>query len=376
MKNISPEDSILIEAGNPFKADAEKRLLRTLKRWKDSINWNHLLENAEKNCIIPQIYYLLENIEKSYIPSRVLEKLERLYLKSVIIDLQTRSTLKEMLRILKGIKFVLMKGYAVAQYYPEQTIRSSVDIDILIPTIKTLKEACEKLIHAGYECGPQTELRWEPIRHLIFTKKDRITIEVHKETQWGHYRAIIDKEKLLQNAIPSKIENREFLVVSPEDNVLLTCIRLFDEGFFVIRDLVDINVILTRFKESFDWNYLLKRAKADTLDLALFCILYLSSYLYTHELIPENVLNQFKNQFSKKFLFSLLAKTRISLPLLWNSNIRHFFLIYGLCLKFKQEVKFFISRVRKFGFRRGVWDLILDRILHPINFEFLKKLFP
>ena len=42
MANISPEDFILIEAGNPFKATAEKKLLKALKRWKASINWNYL----------------------------------------------------------------------------------------------------------------------------------------------------------------------------------------------------------------------------------------------------------------------------------------------------------------------------------------------
>ena len=80
--------------------------------------------------------------------------------------------------------------------------------------------------------------------------------------------------------------------------------------------------------------------------------------------------------FRIKILFALLEKTRIDLPLLLNSSIKQYFLIYRLILKFKRDLKLFISRSKKFGLGREVKNLILNRIRRPITFEFLKNLFP
>ena len=62
------------------------------------------------------------------------------------------SNLKEVstLFVRNKIQFMLVKGYAIAKFYPDYSRRSYMDIDFIIPSSRMVEKASKLLLEAGY----------------------------------------------------------------------------------------------------------------------------------------------------------------------------------------------------------------------------------
>jgi len=379
MKITSVEDFFLIRAGNIFLSNKEKQnTVKLVKKNQSRFNWSYVLEHAEKNYIIPQLYFLIDSIkDKIDIPSAVCEFLEKLYYRTVSFDLAAQHTLKEVstLFVRNNIEFLLVKGNAIARYYPKSSARYYIDIDFLIPSGMMIKKASKLLLKAGYNLYSVSQPKGDVFFHLHYTKPQRFSVELLRELQWGKYRAFISTSCLFSNAVEEPVNDQTVLHASPEDSIVIICARLLDTGFFLIRDLVDVWIILNELSGKLDWDYLLRRADEDGLTPALITLLYLANRINGHAVIPDRIFRKLRKKFFSKFLFSLLEKTELSLPLLEYSNLSRVILLFALLQKYKRDLHFFILRGYQSGFGKEIVKFLLKRIREPLGVGFLEKLF-
>ena len=372
MKFQRIEDLLLIYAS---RADNDKfaKGLELIKKNKDLLDWAYIIKISKMNFIIPQIYTFCEYFKDIHIPKKTYNKLKFLYYKSVYYSLTANYTLKEITNLFRKnkINFLLIKGHSIAQFYPSSFHRHFLEIDVLVPSEELFFKASKKLIDAEYKIFQESQSR-RNLFQLNFVKRRRLSIDLHKELVWGKYQ--ICKEKLFQNRNVLKFDGLNILTVSPEANILFICSRLFESGYFLIRDVVDVAKIITNSKGQFKWNHLLKRAEENYLSFPLLCLLYLTSHVLQSDLIPKGVFKQLHRGFFLKLIWALLKKTNIDLPILWNSPISKIGLLYGNFLKSKRDLKFFALNIKRSGFGQELRYSLSQRIKHPLAFHYLRKM--
>ena len=96
---------------------------------------------------------------------------------SCIVAANTRLawTQEELVKILDGIPYVILKGTAAAMYYPEPIRRTLGDIDVLVSP-DDIQHAFQALENAGYDTSDSL---YADNRHLHFHQGE-VTIELHR----------------------------------------------------------------------------------------------------------------------------------------------------------------------------------------------------
>ncbi|WP_287588383.1 nucleotidyltransferase family protein [Candidatus Borrarchaeum sp.] len=348
--------------------------LETMRKKKNSIDWLYIIECAKRNSIIPQVYIFFDIAKDIQVPKEILEQLRRLYYKYLSYYLTANYTIKEIIKLFNknNIRFLLIKGHSIDQFYPHSHYRQFLEIDVLVSSVKKFKMACKKLRDFGYRVFPKRQLKEKHLFALNFAKKDRISIDLHKELIWGNHKNC--KEELFRNKNIMKIDGSNLFTVSPEANILFICSRLFESGYFLIRDIFDVIRIISYSKDQLKWDHILYSAQKNNLLFPLLCLLYLVHFFYHPDLIPRSVFKQLSRNFFLKLIWALLKKTKIEFPLFWNSSVSKIGLLYGNLLKSKRNLKQFILDVQRSGLSHELRFLLAQRIKQPIAFHYIKEM--
>ena len=348
--------------------------LETMKKKKDVIDWLYIIECAKRNSIVPQVYIFFNIFKDIQVPKEILEQLKRLYYKYLSYYLTANYTIKEITKLFNknNIRFLLIKGHSIDQFYPPSHYRQFLEIDVLVPSVKYFKMACKRLRQFGYRVFPKRQLKEKHLFALNFAKKDRLSIDLPKELIWGNHKDC--QEELFRNKKVMKFDELNILTVSPEANVLFICSRLFESGYFLIRDILDVTRIMTNWENQFKWDRLLQSAKKNNLSFPLLCLLYLVQFFCYSELIPKQIFKQLCRNIFLKLIWALLKKTRIEFPLFWNSPVSKIGLLYGNILKSKRNLKLFALDVQRSGFGQELRYLLSQRIKQPLAFQYIKEM--
>ncbi len=132
----------------------------------------------------------------------------------------------------RGVEAVLIKGAAVARFYPPDLARPSIDIDLAVDPQQF--DIVTELLRGG-ELGPQDVDLHKGLRH--FDKRD-----------WSEVYA---KTKVLD------IEGSRLRVLSEEDQLRVTCIHWLADGGERKERLRDIYYLVKNRPAGFDWDYAL-----------------------------------------------------------------------------------------------------------------------
>lgn len=128
----------------------------------------------------------------------------------------------------KGIEPILIKGRAVAEYYPQVYYRRSLDIDLCVSP-KCYQKAFDTLKNNPSDYG---------IVDLHDGLRQLDTLE------W---------EDLFENTIPLKLDDYKIRILRPEDHLRVLCVHwLIDGGEFKER-LYDIFWLIKNRPKNFDW---------------------------------------------------------------------------------------------------------------------------
>lgn len=143
--------------------------------WKQ-VDWEKFLELAENHNVLSLLYDVLEG-RKEQLPEYVLQRAERVSRRTVIqsyrllfISHHLISKLEE-----KGISVILLKGVGTASFYPVPELRKTGDIDLLLPEVERMEEACRILEENGCE---RSETQ-HALHHVQFGMEGGIDVELH-----------------------------------------------------------------------------------------------------------------------------------------------------------------------------------------------------
>lgn len=200
---------------------------------------------------------------------KLYKRFHRAFLNDIFQSVYYREDLKEVDGLLSGagIRYSLMKGAVINQYYSEPMLRTMSDIDVIISredrdTIKAL------MTEAGYECIIPTEAEYVYNRDKIeYEFHDRMIseplssdfdYEFYFQNVWNHTRQSKNMESTYQ-----PLDNEFhflFLFVHIAKHVL-------DAGMG-IRSYMDLPIVAEALKEEMNWQLI--RNELEKMDLLTF----------------------------------------------------------------------------------------------------------
>ncbi|HHT9139665.1 MAG TPA: nucleotidyltransferase domain-containing protein [Candidatus Tripitaka californicus] len=226
-------------------------------------------------------------------PYKYLEELRRGYLSTLI---QNKYYFRELVRCLKAIDVpvILLKGAALLPVvYNDLGARSLVDFDILIQH-KDLPEVTRCLVEQGYEqCGVSGPC----VNRVCFKKRGEYVLPI--EVHWHIDNATLPNlekvslERMWQTALPVEIEGHPSLIFAPHHQLLHLSVHALRHTYDRLILLYDMHLVIEHYRESLDWERLVKEAREFGLSRPVYYGLYLTR-LFLNTNIPEHVMNQLR----------------------------------------------------------------------------------
>ncbi|MGN1328171.1 MAG: nucleotidyltransferase family protein [Eubacterium sp.] len=215
----------------------------------EGMDWKELAKLSKKQ----QVYaVIVPIIDLTSVPAEVAEELQLYSQNELIRMLAMKTELEEIEKDLEvsGIKFMLLKGSVIRDYYPLQKMRQMSDFDILYDYSKrdSLIEIMSGRGYNLYSCGENSD---------DFSKKPFYTFEFHRDLFFNEHTFYPDFSDVWDNAQPDS-KKPYMYHMSDEDLYLHTVAHMYKHyilGGFGIRFLADIYVLLEHFGKTFDRKY-------------------------------------------------------------------------------------------------------------------------
>lgn len=220
----------------------------------DNINWGAFVEIVRKNSFSGLIYKKLEEIPN--VPEKVLASLKKKYEENVHRSLQQEYFTEQILDCFEKneIKCLPLKGIVLRKLYPDPTMRSMSDLDILIDTDKLslTRELMKKL---GFEV-----LHFDS-HHDVYRGWPNINVELHKMLIVGemedYFGVGFEKAFLKEgSAYTYELSKEDFYI-----HMIGHMAYHFATGGVGIRLVLDIRVYLDKYGECLDRVYLSEQLK-------------------------------------------------------------------------------------------------------------------
>lgn len=238
----------------------------TIKRIQDLVeadmNWNYLLQIAEKHRLIQVLYYSLNAVCPQAIPQPVFKDLRGRFYANSRQNLVITSELTRLLDLFqeKGIPAIPYKGTILANsIYGKLSLRQVYDIDLLVHQ-QDFDRSRELLISIGYLLKEKFD------REHSFSHPDTmIEVDLH----WGltpfYFPLAVDFEAYWQRRQPVALSEKTVFSFSTEDLLLILCIQIAkdcwerEQQIEHLAKVCDIAKLLETHKQ-LDWEQIIDRA--------------------------------------------------------------------------------------------------------------------
>jgi hypothetical protein len=259
---MNKEEQVLLDAVNAYLEN------RKVPYQKD-IDWNSVTETAMNNGVANILSKTIRQ-NKAYLERYYFQKNEKKIINEII------KIKREFER--NNVNLIFLKGITLKKYY-QNSDRQFGDIDILVKK-SDLPKAEEILFKNGFSL-----VRFRPKKvflkyqnHLIYTKKNNLTVEVH----WNIFREDLgithDREEYWKNVASTYILGEKIPKFNPE-YTFLELIAHFMDHWLCLDLLHYLDIALVIKKSKLDWNKIILISKAWGI----------SSYVYhTTKKIKEN----------------------------------------------------------------------------------------
>lgn len=263
------EDRILNAAldtfftGKPFAGDD----------FKES-DWRRLYEVSEKQGITALVFSALSS--SRCMPYEIYRDFFRSSQRTVISNDRLIFETARQVRLLldSGIGCAVLKGAAMASYYPSPVIRRSGDIDIYVRDKKFFDKACCILEQNGLV----REKKSYSLHHVAFTGEGGIETELHSSLlepfdDERANRLIEEFEKHLSFSWLVIRDGLSLPAISEKDNGVYLCLHLLShflgEGIS-LRQMIDISVLFNHMSDQSEMDFFLRfMSRAGLLRFAL-----------------------------------------------------------------------------------------------------------
>jgi len=211
----------------------------------------------------------------------------------------------------EGIYILPIKGLALLRdTYVQIPERPMVDMDVLVQEHK-LDRAEQLLTKLGYKkyLKAGNEYYW---RHkncdIPFKKEDKKgLLELHFALDLKRYNRYILPH--LWNRLRSiESDNNKINLLSPEDTLFSLALhqRRFGKRLS-LKNVLDVALLINKYKDNFDWDYVLKEAKSGKMCNTIFFVLFQAKILLDISL-PKDILRKLGVPFWKKRLMYKFIK--------------------------------------------------------------------
>lgn len=348
-----------------------KNLSKEKERFKD-IDWNNFLELTLHHRVYPILYKRIKELNVDLVPAKVIGKLQQYYQNNIFQMLMLTGESESISRIFSDqkIQTLFLKGSILgAHLYGDLSLRTSSDIDILIP-IEDLKRAESTLLNLGYVKDDYiltvlNDWKWRHHHITFMHPQKKIKLEIHWRLNpgpsWNQ-----SFEDLWERKKESSITNFPLYMLGEEDLFLFLVSHGARHGWSRLRWLVDIDRLVSR---DLDWNCIKLLLKKYQLTQVGGQALLLSSELlnsYNPPELKEISTSKKSRRLAESALFYIKQLVNLHVePLpgeIANYHKNHLFLL----MSFKQKVLFILSFL--FPYPEDALALPLPRILHFLYF--------
>lgn len=219
----------------------------------DGINWEEFTALSKKQ----QVYSIIAVIMHALpLPDEQTAEL-RLYNQNELLRILSMKSEQELIEAeleKRGIRFMLLKGSLLREYYPQQKMRQMSDVDILYDGKK--KSELFEIMHAmGYSvlsCSENSD---------DFTKKPFYTFEFHRDLFFKGHDFYFDFSDVWSRAEQS-CDNACKYNMKTEDLYLHSIAHMYKHyilGGFGVRFLADTYLMLKCEADKLDMNYIRQR---------------------------------------------------------------------------------------------------------------------
>ncbi|MCM1213147.1 MAG: nucleotidyltransferase family protein [Lachnospiraceae bacterium] len=140
------------------------------------VDWFEFIKLAENHNVLSLLYDVLEE-RKDLIPPDILQRTQEVSKRVAMQSYHLLFVGRYLVSALEkaGITVILLKGVGTASLYPVPEVRKTGDIDLLLPEMDRLEEACQILEENGCR---KSDVQ-NALHHIQFYLKDAIEIELH-----------------------------------------------------------------------------------------------------------------------------------------------------------------------------------------------------
>lgn len=273
----------------------------------EGIDWRAFFELSKKQ----EVYSMVtQSIDSKYLPQEIARELND-YSKSELVRLiAMQNELKAIEGELErcGIKYMLLKGAVIRNYYPKQSMRQMSDIDIMydadkrVSLVSIMESRGYKLMSFG---GNSDD----------FTKSPYYTFEFHRELFKYEYGFYPDFSFVWDNA--KRVQNSTQYRMSAEDLYLHHIAHMYKHsmlGGFGIRFLIDTYLIVSKEQNNWNSDYINKKlAEFSLLDFEKQVRRIAFAVMNGSALSDEDV-----DFFNEKVGFGIYGNQRVGIELLYN----------------------------------------------------------
>jgi hypothetical protein len=279
-----------------------------------AVDWKYVLELAEFHNIAPLIARnLAENIAAGGIPQAYLERFDRIYKNSLYRSMVLSNELANILMAFsrQGIAAIVLKGTTMTeQLYGNPGLRIVSDIDILLK-LDEIPQAESILRDIGY-LPSVPEQEWEhPFHRVPYFKQAQflVSVEIHWNLDDARLITIPQKE-IWSRAQPLQMKDCNASVLSPEDTLLFLSNNLSKPSNQLLRCLCDIAELLKKYKDTLDWDYIVRSARSWGIEKSVYYSLKQSAELPAVQ-VPDSVMGSLKPNLRHRWLLAFFTDKRI-----------------------------------------------------------------
>jgi len=320
---LSIEEKLLLSCAKTIiDTSATKQLEGLLQASYHMTNWKWLLEHSMYHGVLSLIYYNIDKLNKSNICKAIFPISKNYYYATLE---RNKKLWEEFLYIQDvfqklSIKVLPIKGIILNKVlYPDSGLRPMFDIDVLIQE-ENLMAAKEKILQLNYQKSFKNipESYWRKYHcHLEFYNPYKnIIFELHWQLAPTRPNKLILKE-IWQRSDVQLIDGVKVLTLSLEDTLLSLVLHISKNistlQYLKLRNLCDINELITRYSQKLDWNYIINKTKTWRLKGALFYI-YLMTHNYLDTLWPRKVITELQPKVNKRIILNFFASKLTRLP--------------------------------------------------------------
>lgn len=265
---MSPEvhDVAAILSKIELSEPEQKDICSRLKPWGTN-RWKSLYKRAKNEVVIPQIYKNLQYMEET---PPLWNQVKASYYNAWIHKQNLLSESKNVASALSqhSVEFLFLKGMAVDNLY-KTTWRAMADIDILVEDFTSAKESLSEIGYTVDDMWAGCQGKFGVANLYCLERKTKVDLHFgeYPVHSLGSFHLPLWKRKR-QGEVPC---------ISYEDSMLALASHVFNHGFYLMRDINDVYVIL---QEELDWQYIRTQAHHFHLEKPLCTLLRAAAAVY------------------------------------------------------------------------------------------------